>query len=281
MKRILKWAIMAVAGLAGIVLLAAGGVVVASEMIVAQKHPKAPVRLAAATDPDAPARGALIATVQGCHECHGDNLQGRLFHKEPKLLNAAGPNLTLAAARQSDADLARAIRLGVGADGRGLWVMPSQSFSHLTDVETADLIAYIRSLEPAGREIRALELGPLGRIGVALGKFKPSLASIPNGPLPDYGPATAQGRSLARACTECHGSDLAGEAFMKSPDLAMAASYDPADFERLLRTGVAAGNRKLGLMSLSAPNRFNAWTSEEIAALHQYLKARADHASAQ
>ena len=91
-----------------------------------------------------------------------------------------------------------------------------------------------------------------------------------------FSPNTPEG-----ACTECHGSDLAGEAFMKSPDLAMAASYDPADFERLLRTGVAAGNRKLGLMSLSAPNRFNAWTSQEIAALHQYLKARADHASAQ
>jgi mono/diheme cytochrome c family protein len=277
MKRILRWIFIGFASLAGIVMLAAGGVVIASEAIVAQKHPKAQVRLTAATDPGAAARGAVIATVQGCHDCHGDDLRGRLFHEEPKVVNAAGPNLTLAAARQSDADLVRAIRLGVGADGRALWVMPSQSFSHLTDAETADLIAYIRSLEPAGKEIRALELGPIGRIGVVLGKFRPSLASIPNQPLPDYGPRTAQGRELARACTECHGSDLAGaNGALKSPDLAMAASYDRADFERLLRTGLAAGDRRLGLMSVSAPKRFNAWTSGQIGELHEYLKARAD-----
>ena len=281
MTRILRWILIGFASLAGVATLGVAGVVVASEMIVAQKHPKAPVAIAAATDPGAVARGAVIATVQGCHECHGETLQGRLFHEEPKLLNAAGPNLTLAAARQSDADLARAIRLGVAADGRALWVMPSQSFSHLTDAETADLIAYIRSLAPAGREIRALELGPVGRIGVVLGKFKPSLASIPNRALPDYGPQTAEGRSLARACTECHGSDLGGEAFMKSPDLAMAAAYDRADFERLLRTGVAAGDRRLGLMSITAPNRFNGWTSEQIDQLHEYLKARADRQSPQ
>lgn len=281
MKRILRWIFIGFASLAGIGMLGAGAVVAASELMVRQTRPKAEVRIAAATDPGAAARGAVIATVQGCHECHGETLQGRLFHEEPKLLNAAGPNLTLAAARQSDADLARAIRLGVAADGRALWVMPSQSFSHLTDAETSDLLAYIRSLEPAGAEIRALELGPIGRLGVVLGKFRPSADGIPSRALPDYGPKTAQGRDLARACTECHGSDLAGSAFMKSPDLAMAASYDRADFERLLRTGIAAGDRKLGLMSITAPNRFDVWSAEQIGALHEYLKARADRQSPQ
>jgi hypothetical protein len=55
----------------------------------------------------------------------------------------------------------------------------------------------------------------------------------------------------------------------------MAASYDPEDFERLLRTGIAAGDRKLGLMTAVGQSRFNALTSEEISSLHAYLKARA------
>jgi hypothetical protein len=63
-----------------------------------------------------------------------------------------------------------------------------------------------------------------------------------------------------------------------APDLTIAAAYDLADFERLLRTGVAAGDRKLGLMSQIAPERFNALSHEEIAALHDYLRARADRA---
>ncbi len=58
----------------------------------------------------------------------------------------------------------------------------------------------------------------------------------------------------------------------------MAAAYDPADFEKLLRTGVAAGDRRLGLMSASAPGRFNVLTTGEIAALHAYLRARAEAA---
>jgi len=47
----------------------------------------------------------------------------------------------------------------------------------------------------------------------------------------------------------------------------------------LLRTGVAVGNRKLGLMSEIAPARFNALSHEEIGALHAYLKARAERSS--
>jgi hypothetical protein len=65
-------------------------------------------------------------------------------------------------------------------------------------------------------------------------------------------------------------------ATVKLPDLTIAGAYDPADFENLLRTGVAAGGRKLGLMTESAPGRFNALSHEEISALHAYLKARAD-----
>jgi mono/diheme cytochrome c family protein len=275
MKRVLKWLALSAAGLAGLALLAGAGVVVASEMMLAQTHPKAEVRLTAATDPAAVARGRHLATVYGCHECHGDDLAGRTFH-EDALIRATGPNLTLAAAEQSDADLARAIRTGVASDGRALWIMPSETFSHLTDAETSDVIAYLRTLAPRGEKRRALEPGPLARVGVVLGKFKPSLAEIPTPDLPDLGPDHAEGRRLARACTECHAPDLGGRPGMKSPDLSIAASYDLADFERLLRTGVAAGDRKLGLMSTSAPKRFNAWSSQEIAALHEYLRARAD-----
>jgi mono/diheme cytochrome c family protein len=78
---------------------------------------------------------------------------------------------------------------------------------------------------------------------------------------------------------ECHGRDLKGGALANGPDLAIAGAYELADFEKLLRTGVAAGDRRLGLMSESAPVRFNVLSHEEIAALHAYLKARAERSS--
>ncbi|HEX4713026.1 c-type cytochrome, partial [Phenylobacterium sp.] len=164
------------------------------------------------------------------------------------------------------------------ADGRSLWIMPSDAFSRLSDAETADLITYLRTFPARGAPQPAKVLGPVGRVGVLIGKFRsaPAIlkASRDAGP-PDLGPQFAQGRTLARACMECHGLDLKGSTTVNAPDLAIAGAYDPADFERLLRTGVAAGGRKLGLMSEVAPGRFNAFSHEEIAALHAYLKARA------
>ena len=62
-----------------------------------------------------------------------------------------------------------------------------------------------------------------------------------------------------------------------APDLMVAASYLPEEFEALLRRGVAPGGRKLGFMTRVGPDRLGAWTSDDIHALHAYLRARAVH----
>jgi mono/diheme cytochrome c family protein len=157
--------------------------------------------------------------------------------------------------------------------------MPSEAFSRLSDAETGDLIAYLRTFPEKGVPQHAKQLGPVGRIGVLLGKFRsaPQILKDSQGAGPrDLGPQFAQGRTLARACMECHGLDLKGSKAVNAPDLAIAGAYDLGDFEKLLRTGIAAGDRKLGLMSATAPGRFNAFSHQEIAALHAYLRARAD-----
>jgi mono/diheme cytochrome c family protein len=178
--------------------------------------------------------------------------------------------------------LARALRSGVAADGRPLWIMPSSAFSRLSDQETVDLIAYLKTYPETGAPQPGKQIGPVGRIGALIGKFRsePAVIRASAGKEPvDLGPKYAQGRALTRACMECHGLDLKGGAMANAPDLTIAGAYEPEDFERLLRTGVAAGNRKLGLMSETAPKRFNILSHEEIGALHAYLKARAGTAS--
>jgi len=277
MKRVLKWAGYGLAGVVGLSLVVIGCAFGVSEAMIRWPADRPQAILVASTDPGAVARGRKIATVQGCHDCHGAGFQGVLFHDEPAVVRAWAPNLTLAAAGRSDADLDRAIRHGVGFDGRRLWIMPSSAFAHLTDQETADLVAYVRTFRPAGGRQPDLQIGPVGRLGVLLGKFRsePALIAAGGPGLADAGVTHAAGRDLARACVECHGQALEGGADMGAPDLTIAAFYDREDFERLLRTGVAAGGRKLGLMSEVAPARFNAWTSQEIGELHDYLKTRA------
>lgn len=278
MKRVLKWAGVGLAGVAVFVVCALLGAAAASEAVIRWPVKAPPSAVVASTDPLAIARGRKIAVVEGCHDCHGADFGGKLFHDEPAIVKAWAPNLTLVAARHSDAELDHAIRHGVGADGRRLWMMPSEAFAELSDQESADLIAYLRTFKPHGQAQPRFQVGPIGRLGVLLGKFRSTPDNVlaqADISLPDAGEAHANGRRMARACVECHGQELKGGGALNAPDLMVAAAYEPEDFERLMRTGVAAGGRKVGLMSDVAPVRFNVWSSAEIADLHGYLKARA------
>ncbi|MGH6993277.1 MAG: c-type cytochrome [Caulobacteraceae bacterium] len=171
------------------------------------------------------------------------------------------------------------MRGGVAPDGRPLIVMPSQSYSRLSDAETADLIAYVRSLPKGGSARPGVLLGPLGALGLLAGKFETAprmVAWARAHPLPDFGPAYAQGRDLARACASCHGADLRGEAATGAPDLRIAGAYDLASFARLMRTGIALDGRTRPLMSPTAVEDFSGLTPAEVKALHDYLVRRVE-----
>jgi mono/diheme cytochrome c family protein len=277
MTRVLKAAGYALAGLTTLVVLTVGGFFVASEVMIRWPAKRPTSTLVAASDPGAAARGRRVAKLNGCHDCHGDKLEGKLFHDEMPIIRAWGPNLSRALATQTDAEFDVAIRHGVAADGRRLWLMPSNAFAQLTNAETADLMAYLRTFRPQGEVQPAIQIGHIGRLGVVMGKFQSEPELLANGPpkLQDLGPGHAAGRRVARLCVECHGPALEGNGMLKAPDLSIAASYDAEDFSRLMSTGMAAGNRKVGLMTLVGPARFSALTPDEVAVLHGYLKARA------
>jgi len=92
----------------------------------------------------------------------------------------------------------------------------------------------------------------------------------------DLGSPYAKGRHIAATvCSECHGTDLRGDATEGGPDLDIAAAYEKEAFQRLLKTGVPPGGRDLGIMSKAAREDFRVFSDAEIDAIHSYLKARA------
>ncbi|HET9587873.1 MAG TPA: cytochrome c, partial [Anaerolineales bacterium] len=127
------------------------------------------------------ARGEHIATIRICKGCHTENLAGQ-SGSVPGLLTLSFPNLTPGAggvgAINTDEDWVRAIRHGVGHDGRGLALMPSSVFYYLSDEDLGALIAYLKSLPPVDNEMPSTDLGPLGRVMLALGQLPEAL--IPN-----------------------------------------------------------------------------------------------------
>ena len=278
MRRALRWLRNGVLGLVTVVLLFLIAAYTRSEWIVRKKHeiPGSPVTVPA--DSSSVAEGARIAKTRGCIGCHGDNLQGKMFIDNALLARIAAPNLTAAAKEYSDADLERIIRHGVRPDNRSVIAMPSEMFNTLSDDDTGRLLAYIRSIPVTPGQPRKMQPGVLGRIGMAVGQFNPTVANVQRAlAANDSFPATesphARGAYLARtSCTECHGITLKGQG---SPDLVVAAGYSREQFATLLKTGVALGGRELPLMSRVARSRFVHFTDDEIAALHDYLKARA------
>ena len=89
----------------------------------------------------------LVAAVGQCSECHGKNLGGTLMIDDPLLGRLVAPNLTSGTngvgATLTDIDWVRAIRHGVGPDGKGLKIMPSGAYYIFSDSDLAAVIAYM------------------------------------------------------------------------------------------------------------------------------------------
>ena len=242
------------------------------------------------TDQASIVRGEHVATIHMCKDCHTDTWRGQ-FQSVPGLITLSIPNLTSGAggvgAANTDEDWVRAIRHGVGHDGRGLVLMPSRIWYYLSDEDLGALIAYLKSLPPVDNNLPNSELGPLGRVMLALGQLPPDL--IPNvisidhdGPrpiAPQPGVTVEYGRYLAITCTACHGSDLNGKLIQTDADY-LAPNLTPGgelhywsevDFMKTLRTGVTPGGKQL--KSAMPWKYFGQMTDDELKAVWMYLQS--------
>jgi cytochrome c553 len=284
MAKVLRWAGYLVGTLVVIAVLAALFVEFWASAKLSESFTPQPERLATPT-PAQLADGPRQLKILGCVSCHGEGLRGRLMFDEPNVAQVWAPNLTLIAARANDQQLAQAIRQGIGYDGHPLLVMPSAQYSRLSDGEVSALIAAIRVQPKGGEQTPPVKVGPLGKLGIATGKFRTQpqvVAEYARNFPADLGPQFARGRHLAlTGCSECHGPSLTGgepQPDLKAPDLAMVGAYDLPAFSRLMRTGVPADGKKLRLMDEVARNDFSHLTDEELTALHAYLVERAQRA---
>lgn len=281
MRKALRRAGLGLGGLIGLLLLAALVILAWSEIILRRDHDAAAETLpapGAAGQAEAP----RLARVLGCLSCHGEGLKGKIMFEAPGVAKVFAPNLTEIASKASDQQLAAGIRQGIGHDGRGLFIMPSAMYSRLTDRETSALVHWIRTLPRAPGQRKGMSAGPIGRLGLVLGTFRPvpEIVAEYRTQVPiALGPEHEAARHLAAtACAECHGPALIGGSAgpdEKAPDLNLVAGYDPAQFKALMRTGRPPTGKDLGLMTTVAKQDFSHLTDAEIDALYAYLLARA------
>ncbi len=224
--------------------------------------------------------GKRMATMFGCTGCHGENLQGTNVTKDdPGFGDMNAPNITLLLASYDDAALDKLIRHGVPRDGRKFWFMPAETFQYIDDRDYAALVAYLRTIKPAGKQLPPIRRGPgmdaqveAGQIADSVEMIRRFKVSTPT----DLGPGHALGRYIAMTtCSECHNSALQGYPDF-APDLDIAGSYTTPELTQLLTTGEGKVRKNLGLMTQTARHRFARLTPKERDAVVAYIKARVD-----
>ncbi len=279
MKRLLRWIGIALGSLIALGIISYTVVYILSEGILRRTYDVPAVAISIPTDPPSIIEGRRLATLRGCvGGCHGKEVEGAVMFDEPMIGRVVAPNLTAAVRKYTDSELVGIIRNGVRPGGRSMMVMPAEEFVLLTDQDLSRIIGFLKSLPAVEGPGPSLSLGPLGRIGVAVGQFKPVAQLIAETiPPPDAtSDEAAYGRYLARTtCASCHGTGLRGDSNpdFTSPSLQIVAAYSPELFAQLMRTGVALGGRSLGTMSPWARQHLSHFTDSEIAALYSYLHA--------
>ena len=256
------------------------------------------------------ARGQyLVENVTACMDCHSE--REWTAHDAPLLPNALGagqdmsllkglpgkvvaPNITpdpeTGAGNWTDDQLARAIREGVGHDGRALFpFMPYQDFRALSDEDLASIIVYLRSLPPIRKQRPPTELiFPVNYLIRSVPE--PLDAPVPD---PDLSTPEKRGKYLVTiaGCTDCHtpqdshgqplpGMDFAGGFILEGPWGRVASAnltpdpsgipyYDLAMFTQAIRTGYVKARP---LSQIMPWNIYRGMTDEDLAAIFAYIK---------
>jgi len=259
-------------------------------------------------------RGQYLANgVSGCIYCHSEHDLLKRDEPIPASQRGAGhvlpylglpgrivasnitPDPQTGAGSWTDDQLARAIREGVGHDGRTLFpIMPYARFHSMSDEDLASIVVYLRSLPPVRHELPATEI------------IFPVKYLIRNAPEPlqsaiasrDTSDRMAYGKYLTTitGCEDCHtpyhngqsvpGMEFAGGFLLQVPGETAAAAnltpdasgigyYDDALFLEAMHTGTVHARKLSPLMPFAV---YGNMTDDDLKAIFAYLRtAKAVH----
>jgi len=230
----------------------------------------------------------LVTGVLACFRCHSERdwnalgapaLTGKLgagheySNDGTSTPGLVAPNITpdpeTGAGKWTDDMLARAIREGIGHDGRALFPgMWYASFRWLSDEDLASVIVYLRSVPPVYNRLPKTRLTLVNRMAAAYSP-EPLTAQVPS---PDLQSLAKRGEYLAKVadCVGCHtdwyhpGSAVNEKHFAGgnslpsprgrvysaniTPDASGIGYYDASMFIKVMRTGKVSARQLNAVM---------------------------------
>jgi mono/diheme cytochrome c family protein len=223
-------------------------------------------------------------TCTGCHSPNGNfPLAGQDFGADgPPLGTFWASNLTQTHFKDwSDGEIIRAIREGIGKDGRSLMIMPSDAFRNLSDDDVQALVAYLRAQPPAEPDTPPRQINVIGAL--LLATVIPDAIFTAQAPLtarviaPPIGRTAEYGNYLIHlGCQHCHSQDFAGipaggDSPLSGPSLvAYAQRTSEEEFVQTLRTGIRPDGSAL---SDAMPWRdLDKLSDDDFGAIYLYLR---------
>ncbi|MGO8815100.1 MAG: c-type cytochrome [Terriglobia bacterium] len=253
-------------------------------------------------------RGQYLVENIGCFDCHGEHDWTK--HDAPMVEGTRGagyasfplvglpgrivpPNITpdpeTGAGKWTDDQLARAIREGIGHDGRALFpLMPYEHYRSMSDEDLASVIVYIRSIPPIHKALPQTEI---------IFPVKYLIRSVPEPvtqpvPPPDLSTPVARGKYLVTiaGCSDCHtpqvkeqsiqGLEFAGGFVLEGPWGKVASAnitpdpsgipyYDEALFVQTFRTGYVKARKLNPIMGWW---HYRNLTDDDLKAMFAYLR---------
>jgi mono/diheme cytochrome c family protein len=267
-------------------------------------------QMTAPTTPEAIERGRYLAeAMTGCIACHspidetrpGDFPQAGLEYAGRVWPEGSGfpgkivaPNISpdpeTGVGRWTDGEIVRAIREGVGRDGRPLFpLMNYPAYRDFTDEDVLAVVAYLRTRPPIRRDNGRTELDfPVGMMIRTL----PRPLEGPARGLPAAGVERGRAMLAVLLCGECHtprddrgnpvaGKELAGGTAFTGPwgvvyaanitshPAAGLGAYSDDDLKRVLKEGKNRAGRELWVMPWSITRNL---TDQDIDALIAALR---------
>lgn len=290
MRPALRWIGLGLVSVIGLLLLVGVALYARTTLRLNRTYSVQPGALFVPADAAAVERGRHWISVS-CAYCHGEDLGGTVIFDDPALGRIEAPNLTRGlggvGASYADSDWVRAIRHGIGRDGKPLLVMPAGAYYYLGDDDLGAIIAYIKSVPPVDHDIGGYRMTPLGRVLISAGAFGQIIDAEeidhtgPRPTVPTPGATSAYGEYLVKVqeCRTCHGPQLSGgkdpnPKAPPAPNLTRSgelAGWSEADFIQTLRTGTTPGGRQL---SQYMPWKyFGRMSDDELKAIWVYLQS--------
>ncbi len=260
--------------------------------------------------PERVERGKYIFnSAAACVDCHSEHDKTTSDHPVRADMRGAGeimpfadlpgrivaPNITpdpqTGAGNWSDDQIARAIREGVGNDGRALFpMMPYQHYRKMSDEDVASVVVYMRSMPAVRHELPKTEI---------IFPVKYLIRSVPQ---PITTPVNAPDRNNRvewgayavnmAGCIDCHtpvddhhqpmaGMEFAGGQVFRgawgstpvstniTPDASGISYYDEALFIQVLKTGYVRARKLDPLMPVE---QYSGLTDDDLKAIFTYMR---------